>query len=169
MCDDNIDTFMAALHNVIFATDLCRRIFSIITLMNFGHNCLFQKRFCTVYFGNKEKNTVNLPHSAQTKHAYLEEIKVISETKKLPSRKKNALELLHQRLGKRSTRSLLTGDTDNVWEDIKLRIDPENFGTSCHISSAQKKSRSKSTKAKSTLQVGFYGHNTINSTIKFEK
>ena len=110
-----------------------------------------------------------MPHSAQTKHAYLEEIKVISETKKLPSRKKNALELLHQRLGKRSTRSLLTGDTDNVWEDIKLRIDPENFGTSCHISSAQKKSRSKSTKAKSTLQVGFYGHNTINSTIKFEK
>ena len=30
----------------------------------------------------------------------------------------NFLELLHQRLGHRSTRLLLAGDTANVWEDI---------------------------------------------------
>ena len=62
---------------------------------------------------------------------------------KFPSRKKIALELLHQRLGHRSTRSLLAGDTTNVWEDVDLRIDPDPFGTSCQISSMNKKARSK--------------------------
>ena len=67
----------------------------------------------------------------------------MSKTKKLPDRKKIALELLHQRLGHRSTRSLLAGDTDNVWEGIELRIDPDPFCTSCQISSMNKKDRSK--------------------------
>ena len=59
--------------------------------MNSGHNFLFHKRFCTVYFGTKEKNTVTSPHSAQSKHAFLGEIKEISKTMKLPARKKIAL------------------------------------------------------------------------------
>ena len=62
----------------------------------------------------KEKNAVTLPHSAQRKHAFWGEIKEMSKTKKLPARKKIALELLHQRLGHRSTRSFLYGDTANV-------------------------------------------------------
>ena len=37
---------------------------------------------------------------------------------------------------------LLAGDTGNAWEDIKLRIDPEPFSTSCQISSINKKARS---------------------------
>ena len=71
-----------------------------------------------MHLGEKEKNAVTLPHSAQRKHDFLEEIKEISKTKKLPSRKKIALELLHQILGHISTRSLLAGDTANFWEDI---------------------------------------------------
>ena len=66
-----------------------------------------------------------------------------SKKKKLPARKKIALELLHKRLGHRSTRSLLAGDTTNVWEDVELRIDPYPFCTSCQISSMKKKARSK--------------------------
>ena len=67
----------------------------------------------------------------------------MSKTKKLPSRKKIALELLHQRLGHRSTRSFLSGYTSNDWEDIYLGIDPYPFCTSCQISSMNKKARSK--------------------------
>ena len=67
----------------------------------------------------------------------------MSNTVKLSSRKKIALELLHQRLGHRSTRSLLAGDTSNVWEDIELRIDGYPFCTSCEIASMNKKVRSK--------------------------
>ena len=62
-----------------------------------------------------------------------------------PKRKKIALELMHQRLGHRSTISLIAGDTANVWEDVELRIDPDPFCTSCKISSMNKKARSKLT------------------------
>ena len=75
----------------------------------------------------------------------MREIKEKSKTKKLPSRKKIDLELLHQRLGNRSTRSLLDGDTANVWGYIGLRIYPDPFCTSCQISSMNKKDRSKIT------------------------
>ena len=93
------------------------------------------KGFCTVYFGEKEKNAVTLPHSAQRNHIFWGEIKEMSKTKQLPSRKKIALELLHHRLGHRSNRSLLDGDTDN----IELIIYPELFCTSCQISSMNEK------------------------------
>ena len=61
-------------------------------------------------------------------------IKEMSKKNKLPARKKIVLELLHQRLGHRSTRSLLAGDNANVWEDVELRIFPDPFFTSCQIS-----------------------------------
>ena len=95
--------------------------------MNAGHPCIFYKGFCTVYFGAKEKNAVTLPHSAQKKHAFIGKIMEKSKKNKLPSRKKIALELLRQRLGHRLNKSLLDGDTANVWEDIELIIYPEPF------------------------------------------
>ena len=94
-----------------------------------------------MYFGAKERNVVTLTHSAQRKYAFLGKIKDVS--KKNPARKKIALELLHQRLGHRSTRSLISGDTANVWEDVDPRIDPDPFCTSCKISSMNKKARYK--------------------------
>ena len=80
-----------------------------------------------MYFGAKEKDAVTLPQSAQTKHAFLGEIKEMSKTKKITARNKNALELLHQKLGRRSTRLLLAGNIANIWEDIQLRIDQDPF------------------------------------------
>ena len=129
MCNKSGDHFIAALHNVLLAPNLCNRLFSIIKLINSGHNCLFHKRFCTVYFGANEKNAVILPHSAQKKYAFWGEIKEMLKTKKLPSRNKIALELLHQILSHISTRLLFSGDTANVWEDVELRIYPYPFCT----------------------------------------
>ena len=114
MCDDNGDTFIAILHNILLAPDLRNRLFSIIKLMKLGHPCLFNKILCTVYFGDKEKNAVNLPHSAHQKHTFSGKIKQTPKTKKLAPRKKISLELLHQRLGHRYTKSLMSGDTANV-------------------------------------------------------
>ena len=96
-----------------------------------------------MYFGAKEKNEVTLPHSAQRKRAFWGEIKEIPKTKKLLSRKKIALELLHHRLGHRPTISLLSGNTANGWEDIELIIYPYPFCTSCKISSMKKRAGSK--------------------------
>ena len=53
ICDNNGKTFFVTLYNVLLAPDLCDRLFSIITLMNAGHTCLFHKVFCKVYFGAK--------------------------------------------------------------------------------------------------------------------
>ena len=129
MTDNNGDTFIAILNNVPLATDLCDRLFSIITLLNSGHTCFLHKGFSTVYLGAKDIKVVTLPHSAQSKHTFLGEIKEMSKTKKLPSRKKIALEFVHQRLGDRSTKSLMAGYTANLWEYIDLRIDTDPFCT----------------------------------------
>ena len=82
MFDDNGETFIATLYNVLLAPDLCDRLFSIITLINSGHTCLFHKGFCTVYFGANEDNAVTLAHSAVRKHAFM--------VKSMESSKKNA-------------------------------------------------------------------------------
>ena len=111
--------------------------------MNAGHTCLLHKGFYTVYFGSEKKNAVTLPHSAQRKHAFAVKTKNMSKKNKFPARKKIALELLHQRLGHRSTISLLSGDTENVWEDVELRIYPDPFCTLCRICSMNKKARYK--------------------------
>ena len=55
MCDNNGDTFIAPLRNVLLVPYLCNRLFSIIALMNSVRTCLFHEGFCTVYFGDKEK------------------------------------------------------------------------------------------------------------------
>ena len=89
MCDDNRESFIAKLHNILLAPDLCDRLFSIIKLMNSGHTCLFHKRFCTVYFGAKEKNALSLPHSAQRKHVFLG--KIMEKTKKTNYQKEKKL------------------------------------------------------------------------------
>ena len=48
MCDDNGKPFIATLHNILLAPELCDRLFSIITLMSLGHTCLFHKGICMV-------------------------------------------------------------------------------------------------------------------------
>ena len=70
MCNNNGDPFIATLHKVLLAPDLCDRLFSIIALINLGHTCLFHKGFCTVYLVSKTKNAVTLSHIAQRKHAF---------------------------------------------------------------------------------------------------
>ena len=114
-------------------------LFLMVTLINSGHTCIFQKWFFKVYFGAKENNAVTLPHSAQRKHTFLGKIMEKSKKNKLPARNKIALELLHQILGHRSARSFLAGDTANVWEDVELIIYPDPFCASCQIYSMKKK------------------------------
>ena len=48
ICDNNGDHFIATLHNVLLAPDLCDGLFSIFTLMNSGQTFLFHKGFFMV-------------------------------------------------------------------------------------------------------------------------
>ena len=70
ICNDNRKSFVATLYNVLLAPGLCNRLFSIITLMNAGHTCLFRKGFCKGYFGTKQDNAVTLLYSALRKHTH---------------------------------------------------------------------------------------------------
>ena len=137
--------------------------------MNSERTCLFHKRFCTLYFEAKEDNAVTFPHNAQRKHLFLGKIKQMSKKKKLPSRKKISLDLLHQRLGHRSTKSLLAGDAANSWEDIYIRIDPDPFCTSCQIYSMKKMLGLKFHSSQRHPSSEFYEHNSINIIQKFDK
>ena len=47
MRDNHGDPFIATLQNILLVPYLCDSLFSIITLMNSGHTCLFHKWFCT--------------------------------------------------------------------------------------------------------------------------
>ena len=68
--DNNGNLSIATFYNVLLKPDICDRLFSIITLINLVHNCLFYKGFCTVYFGDKEKNAVTLTHITKRNHAF---------------------------------------------------------------------------------------------------
>ena len=52
------------------------------------------------------------------------------------------MELLHHRLGHRSTRSLLDWDSANFWQYIQLMVDPDTLYTLCKLSTINRKSRS---------------------------
>ena len=84
--NNNGDTFITTLHNVLLAPDLCDRLFSIITLMNLGHTCLFQKGVFTVYSEQNRKMRLHYHVVHKGNMHFWGEIKEISTTKKLPSR-----------------------------------------------------------------------------------
>ena len=88
MCDDNGKSLITTLQNVILVPDLCYKLLLIITLTNSGDTCLFNKWFCTVYLGSKQKNTVTLPHSAQRKHSFLGKIMDMSKKKNYQQERK---------------------------------------------------------------------------------
>ena len=79
----------------------------------------------------------------------------MSKSKKLAPREKITLELLHQRLGQRSTISLMDGDTEMFWKDVEPGIDSDSFCTLCQIYSMKKRLDLKTIKLNGTFQVGF--------------
>ena len=80
-----------------------------------------------VFFSYNDHSAVTLPHSAQFKRLFLVKPKENGKSQKQIPKKKVSLELFDQRLGHRSTRSLLDGDAENVWQDIEIRVDPDPF------------------------------------------
>ena len=134
MCDDNGKYLIATLYNVILAPNLRNQLLSIITLMNSAHTCLFCKGFWTFFISDNEQNVVTLTQRAQKKHVCLIKTKGNPKPEKKKPRNKFSLEWLHQRLGQRFTRSILDGDTENIFRDIEIRVDPDPFCTACKIS-----------------------------------
>ena len=93
-----------------------------------------------------------------------------SKPQKQIPKNKVSLEILHQRLGHRSKRSLLARDTENVWQYIDLKVDPDPLYALCHISAINKKSRSNTPlKYKTPFKWVFIKNNTSHLFQEFNK
>ena len=81
ICDDNGKPFIATLHNVLLAPDLCDRLFSIIALINSVHTCLFHKGFCTVEekFSNITTQCTNETCISRKNHRKVKEKQITSK------------------------------------------------------------------------------------------
>ena len=99
MYEDNGKPFIYTLYNILFAPDLCDQLFSIVTLINLGHTCLFHKWFCMILFRCNNQIKVTLTHSAQQKPAFLVKTNEKLKPQKEIPKMKGSLELFHQRLG----------------------------------------------------------------------
>ena len=125
------------------APDLCGQLFSILMLMNLVHTCLFHQVFAC--FSSVIINRTQLHYHAahREKHYHLMKMEGESKSQKKVPKNKISLGLLHQRMLNKSTRSLLSRDNANVWQEIEVGVDPETFCTSYQIPTINKNSRSK--------------------------
>ena len=81
---------------------------------------------------------MKLPHSDQRKYAFLVKRNEKSKSQKKIPINKVSLEILQQRLGHRPARTILAGNTANIWQYFDIRVDPDPLFTSCHISTINK-------------------------------
>ena len=124
MCENNGKPFIDMLYNVLLAPDLCNIIFNYY-VNEFGTYPTLKKGFCTLLFIGNEQNAVKLTQNEQRKHASLVKMKEKSKLQNKIPKNKASLGLLNQILGHIFIRSLLDGDTENVWKYIELNIDPD--------------------------------------------
>ena len=136
--------------------------------MNSVHS-YFKKNGLTWCNMDKEKKWDDPATKCTDESCIFGEIKKMSTTKKLPSRKKNDLELLHQRLSHRYIIIFLAGYSANIGGDTELKIDLDPFCTSCQISSIRKRLGLKNHLNQKHPSSEFYGHNSINNIQKFDK
>jgi hypothetical protein len=64
------------------------------------------------------------------------------------------LQTVHNRFGHRSIESLLLGNRDNIWNDIRVQRDPENICQTCQITLARKTARNRRTTAEQPTEPG---------------
>ena len=74
-----------------FGTRFMQQVIFNHYINKFGTYLFISQRVLHGILQSKRKNAVTLPHSAQRRHAFLEEIKEMSKINKLPSRKKITL------------------------------------------------------------------------------
>ena len=67
----------------------------------------------------------------------------IRDRRRATPRTQVSLDLLHSRLGHRSTRALLAADAAEMWKDVEVKLSPDPFCTSCKIATITKRNRSK--------------------------
>jgi hypothetical protein len=88
------------------------------------------------------------PHSHdQSYAATTDNVTTVNETDTInllstTNTKRNVhLQLMHHWLGRRSVESLLLGNSDNLWNDVTVKKDPETVCETCQITLARRAAR----------------------------
>ena len=118
MSKDIVKTSIATLYNILFAPDLCGRLFSIIALMNSGHTCLFNKVLSQFSSMLINRTWCHYRRAcSENMHFWIKNKEKPKLQQQLP-KGEVSLNSLHHRLGHRSTRSLPDVDPVNFWQNI---------------------------------------------------
>jgi len=180
MLDDHGDPLVAELHGCMYVPGLSRRLFSITRFATNGHHAPITKDNVTLYFGPQACpvtiplcNRLNIANNARiVRRPLLPWGNTSQEHRLIPDcsvsrRGQNHvkyvnLSLLHDRLGHRAMRTLLSADEHNVWHDTKIRIEPETDCVSCQIAMIRTTNRNKLPHTPQSSRCHrIYGHFTL--------
>jgi transposase InsO family protein len=149
MLDDEGIRVQAVLENVMYVPGLTQRLFSITDFVNNGNTATFEKNALRLYFGKRKiPVTIQMSNgrvSAMPAQSKLQEKKVqfTSSPSATKPKKRIRAELLHDRLGHRSTKTILAGSTHEVWSDVVAELTPDQDCIDCQIATIRSSDRNK--------------------------
>jgi len=161
MLDDNGQLLIAELQGCMYVPGLSRRLFSITKFASNGHRATITKDKVTLFFGSQACpvtiplcHGINIANNIRIVRRPLHPRTNLShEPRLIPDRpvirrgenhiRYTNLSLLHDRLGHRAIRTLLAADEHGVWQDTRIRMEPENDCVTCQIATIRATARNK--------------------------
>ena len=140
---DQGDPIHIRIQGVLHVPELSRRLFSLMALIQDGHDVTLSKTHGIKFnFGKHITVTTSLPNY----HLFASQATINDNMrkKKTSNKKKVGIDILYKRLGHRSIKTLLSANKDEVWNDVELQLQPDIISTSDHhIATIRKKARNK--------------------------
>jgi len=159
MTDDNGKPLSVELHGCMYVPGLSRRLFLITKFASNGHRASITKDAVTLFFGSQEcpvtiplRNGINIASNVRTVWRQLApgnnrrlEPRLIPE-RAIHQRGANHikyvnLSLIHDWLGHRALSTILAADEHKLWNDVRIRIEPESDCMTCKIATIRATAR----------------------------
>ena len=144
------------IEDVLLVPNLERRLFSLMSLIEQDHDVrLSRNKGVQIYFsGERSPVTIPMPnYHLFASSASANENQLIKREKK--NKKKISLDLIYQRMGCRSIKTLLSANQAEIWNDVEIIMKNDIISTSDHdIATIRKRKRNMHTEPDPNLQPG---------------
>ena len=144
------------IEDVLFVKHLERRLLSLMPLIEQIHDVrLSRQNMVQIYFdGEQSPVTIPMPNY----HLFASSASA-NPNKSTPPQKSNkkkiSLDLLYQRMGCRSIKTLLPANQEQIWDDVEVILKNDIISTSDHnIATIRKRRRNMFSEPNSSLQPG---------------
>ena len=153
---DQNDDIKIRIHNVLYVPGLAQRLFSLMSLIEEGHNLtLSNKKGIMFNFGKHVTVTMKLPNNHLFASQAVAERKVIKLRKTERNNKEIGLDLFYKRLGHRSIKTFLSANKDDIWDNTEIKLQNDLVSTSDHyIATIQKRARNTDVEPDTKLKPG---------------